>query len=629
MKKIFAVLLAAMVIFASGCQSQDTGKIDYSDSSFSLSPKPLAAKSVKQNPYLAKSESNIHNDGYNSDSTDAVLPLGIYTEVNSSLETVGIQAPPAIFYDEYGNAISPLLGGITIRDLNSDVITTIGSFIPSKDDNGSYSIQSSYSFVDAQNNIVCPTSHNHVLILKTMDEDGNILETFEKIADIDIKKLVEAVIDRQTEQNLLAVTYDYEGNLWFVTGEGAENGIASCEDGCVILTNKACYLLKANEGVDVVWRTEYGSNGANDSEAGSTTTGGGLSWGGGSSPTLTQDYVLFTDNLDPVNLIALDIKTGKLAASAPVLDDLAEGQQVSVENSIIVYDGEEAVSTIVCNWFGAGSADLAKDDSDSSIQSFENIYDVNWMQNGNEYIMPGIERVDLIETENGKEMKTIWSRNDISSTSIFKLSTATGYLYGYDQDPETKMWRYIILDFETGKTVYTKDVSSLSGYNNMAIGMFTGGDGNTLYCPTGCMELLRLQDRFVYLPEIPYREVDLDSAERSILTDEEKLKAGIHGDAASYVFTASVENVHTTTTVAFRGNGLDGTGEGYTLYAYSSNGNFKKVNDENWSFVFDGETLSTSDIYEIHIPIDDNSIYDIDEAENNIRVSVVLVNENQ
>ena len=88
MKKIFAVLLAAMVIFASGCQSQDTGKIDYSDSSFSLSPKPLAAKSVKQNPYLAKSESNIHNDGYNSDSTDAILPLGIYTEVNSSLETV-------------------------------------------------------------------------------------------------------------------------------------------------------------------------------------------------------------------------------------------------------------------------------------------------------------------------------------------------------------------------------------------------------------------------------------------------------------------------------------------------------------------------------------------------------------
>ena len=121
----------------------------------------------------------------------------------------------------------------------------------------------------------------------------------------------------------------------------------------------------------------------------------------------------------------------------------------------------------------------------------------------------------------------------------------------------------------------------------------------------------------------------MDSAERSILTDEEKLKAGIHGDAASYVFTASVENVHTTTTVAFRGNGLDSTGEGYTLYAYSSDGNFKKVNDENWSFVFDGETLRTSDIYEIPIQLDANSISDIDDADNNISVSVVLVHENQ
>ena len=32
-------------------------------------------------------------------------------------------------------------------------------------------------------------------------------------------------------------------------GEGAENGIASCREGAVILTNLACYLLRANGGV--------------------------------------------------------------------------------------------------------------------------------------------------------------------------------------------------------------------------------------------------------------------------------------------------------------------------------------------------------------------------------------------
>ena len=114
-------------------------------------------------------------------------------------------------------------------------------------------------------------------------------------------------------------------------------------------------------------------------------------------------------------------------------------------------------------------------------------------------------------------MKSVWCRNDLSDTSIMKLSTATGYIYGYVQDLTTGMWQYIILDFETGETVFTMDVSNKYGYNNMAIGMYAGNSGNALYCPTGYLELLRLQDRFVYLPEMPYREVDLDhdGAQRS------------------------------------------------------------------------------------------------------------------
>ena len=41
---------------------------------------------------------------------------------------------------------------------------------------------------------------------------------------------------------------------------------------------------------------------------------------------------------------------------------------------------------------------------------------------------PGIERMDTVKTANGYEMKSIWSRNDLSDTSILKLSTATGYI---------------------------------------------------------------------------------------------------------------------------------------------------------------------------------------------------------
>ena len=35
---------------------------------------------------------------------------------------------------------------------------------------------------------------------------------------------------------------------------------------------------------------------------------------------------------------------------------------------------------------------------------------------GNVMIAPGIERVDTVKTANGYEMKSVWSRNDLSDT---------------------------------------------------------------------------------------------------------------------------------------------------------------------------------------------------------------------
>ena len=93
------------------------------------------------------------------------------------------------------------------------------------------------------------------------------------------------------------------------------------------------------------------------------------------------------------------MKTGEIVASLPVLDDLPGGYQVAVENSAIVYDDSEGtVSTIVCNWFGAGNAGLADPNNDSSIQSYANIYDQNWLMKGNVMIAPGVERVDTMKT---------------------------------------------------------------------------------------------------------------------------------------------------------------------------------------------------------------------------------------
>ena len=636
--------------------------------------KTLTPKVIDENPYMAASDSNIHHDCYNTDSTDEVLPVDIYSEINVSYEKVNPNASPAVFFDSYGHSVVPLLGGLAIRDINADEAQTLGYFSPKQHDNGSYLIQSSYSFVDESNRIVCPTNDNRVLMLKATDEEGNVLPEFEKVLDIDIKAAAEAALGKTLDQNLLSVVFDYEGNLWFATGgfriypdrkqqgtfgyvsraaidkilngedvdlsdavfvyelepgEGAENGIAASKEGAVILTNLKCYLLQADNGVKKVWETSYKSVGAKESKEGDETTGGGLAWGGGCSPSLTNDLVMFTDNQDPVNLIAVDMKTGEQVASMPVIDELPEGTQVSVENSAIVYDdGEGTVSTIVCNWFGAGSAKLGEADNDSSIQSYENIYDVGWLRQGNKMIAPGIERVDTVKTEDGYEMKSIWCRSDLSDTSMMKLSTATGYIYGYVQDMETGMWQYIMLDFETGETAFTMDISDKPGYNNMAIGMYAGNSGNALYCPTGYLELLRLQDRFVYLPEMPYRKVDLDQAMRNVLSQEKFAADGGHGDVEGWLNTITIENVHPNTTVAVRMKGISGETGSMKLYAYGADGTLKEVPAEKWHIqTEDGETpdtLSEDVLYEVHMTVEDGGDFDLSETEKEIKISAVL-----
>ena len=225
-------------------------------------------------------------------------------------------------------------------------------------------------------------------------------------------------------------------------------------------------------------------------------------------------------------------------------------------------------------------------------------------------------------------MKSGWSRNDLSDTSILKLSTATGYVYGYVQDLATGMWQYIILDFENGETVFTMDVSNKYGYNNMAIGMYAGNSGNALYCPTGYLELLRLQDRFVYLPEMPYRQIDLDQTARNVLTQEKFTADGGEGNAASWLNTVSVRSVHPNTTVAFRMNNLSGSAAELKLYAYGADGKLAQVAPELWSITNEnGEQaaeLTDGELYEVRVTVVDNDVLDLNEAQKEIKLSVVL-----
>lgn len=658
---LFLLILAIMmfILYFTMVVSGKSQSTDAQGSQPALVPRPMAPKEVAENPYMAASDNAIHNDIYASDVTDAVAPLGICSQLSTSVETQNKQAPSAAFYDTKGNAVTPYLGGIAIVTMDGEQVEHLGSFVPSRDDGGGYAFQISYSFVDSRDNVVAPTSDGRILVLRTMDEAGNILPVFEKVMDIDLMAQAEAQLAEEIDQNLLSIVYDYEGNLWFTTGgfriypdrgdqgfigyiskeymqqeagenvsladhiffyplepgEGAENGIAANEDGAVILTNLACYMLTAEDGVRISWRTPYESNGANDAEADSGYTGGGLAWGSGTSPTLTNDLVIFTDNLDPVNLIALSSETGEVAAQIPVLDELGEDTPVSVENSILVYaSGDGSATVIVANWFGAGNAGLAAPDADSSIQSYENIYDANWTAYGNAYIAPGVERVDFMKTDQGYEAKKVWSRADLRETAMIKLSTATGYLYGYWQDLDSGMWVYEALDFATGQTVLRQEVSTLNGYNNMAVGLIIDPDGNGIYCPTNIMEMVCWQDDFAYLPNSPAKEISPQNQARTSLYSQQ-----LPGDrtAASYLMTVTVDNLREEDTLALRLNGLTAAPQDYVLLYEDQKGDLWEV-PVSWSLCAAGggelkadQTLSEDTLYEVRLSIADGSQMDL------------------
>lgn len=523
--------------------------------------------------------------------------------------------------------------------------------------------------------MVLPTSHGHVIILRTYDETGAVLPVFEKILDVDVTQAAQAILGEDIDTRLLSIVYDYQGNLWFVTGgfqirperdpagflgylsreyidrtlagenlsaeeylhfyrlaegESAENGISSSEHGAVILTNMTCYMLNANDGVEVVWRTEYESNGVNAASEDSSYTGIGLAYGSGTTPTLTKDLVLFTDNLDPINLLALSAETGEVVTSVPTLDQLDADVPVSVENSILVYSAEEErTSIIVCNWFGAGNAGLSDPNADTSVQSYDNLYDANWMTKGNQYIAPGVERVDVIKTDTGYQTEKVWFREDIQDTSMIKLSTATGYLYGYWQDVSTGMWKYEALDFETGETAYTVPVSDLAGYNNLAVGMIADVKGNALYCPTGNMEMVCWQDDFIYLPGSPVKTVKLSDMERYRLTDEVfQALSDTSLSPASYLMKATVRNVGQETEIAFRVNGLDGSVSDYTLFVEAADGTLREYDGE-WNLCNQSgeyiKNLNKDDVVELRLHFQDGGELDMDETENTTKLSIILV----
>ena len=109
MKRLLsAVITLLLLLCLAGCSDSEEStdvaestnmRENTGDTSTALVPKEMAPNAVTPNPYMADSDNSVHNDSYNSDVTNAVFPLGIYSQLNLSLETQNPQAPSAAFYE--------------------------------------------------------------------------------------------------------------------------------------------------------------------------------------------------------------------------------------------------------------------------------------------------------------------------------------------------------------------------------------------------------------------------------------------------------------------------------------------------------------------------------------------------
>lgn len=167
------------------------------------------------------------------------------------------------------------------------------------------------------------------------------------------------------------------------------------------------------------------------------------------------------------------------------------------------------------------------------------------------------------------------------------------------------------------------DVSSKPGYNNMAIGMYAGRDGNKLYCPTGYKELLRLQDRFVYLPEMPYRKVDLDKTRRTVVSAAEFAAAGGQGTPATWLHTVTFDNLHPKTIAAIRVNGLTGKASDYKLYAKGTDGKYHAFTG-SWSLENASGRLRAQKVYEIRFTLQDGGDFDLSTDAKEVTAAILL-----
>lgn len=442
-------------------------------------PDPAPSLAIPQHPFMAANErSNLHNDGYQTDSYARSGPLGgpgITATTGSFRGVCG-----SLTFDGRGRVLTICVGAggdVTLRRLDPVTLEGEAEFTlprrPARIGNPFQNFTGGgYFYLDHKDRVVVGTADFRLLVIGQTTNGAFRIEQ-----DIDLKSAV------PESDAIISVLPDWTGRYWIATRNGVVatadrttgalkvldtqepngNSFAVGDDGVYIVTDAAMYRFRAAaDGTpEAVWREVYPNDG--------TRKPGQSQAGSGTTPTLMgTDLVSITSNADPIDVVVYRRGTNlagkpRELCRAPVFAKgassndqslLTDGTNLVVENNF-GYEGPQAVAV------GATTS-------------------------------PGLARVDV---DREKATCTVrWTAAQVSAPSVVpKLALGAGLVYTYTKpggDP-TDPWYLTALSYRTGKTVFQARSGAGALLNNNYAPVSIGPDGTAYVGVLGGLVALR------------------------------------------------------------------------------------------------------------------------------------------
>jgi hypothetical protein len=409
-------------------------------------PQRVQAPQPPRHPFMAANGRNsVHNDAYQSDTYRYAGPLGsdmrTYSQAFGGIGSCGI----TIVFDKQGRLLTTCVSATTVdlRMLDPETLDTIAvqPLPPRVIPPGQNPFQTpggAYFYLDDKDRAI--VSVNRLIFVIAVE--GN---TLRRVRTYDMSKYVPA------SDQLNSALPDWKGRIWFVTrrqgivgvlnprtgkvlgryrtGEAIGNSFSMDETGGVfVVTDRAQYRfdLGKRKKPKVSWRFRYDNI--------KKQKPGQFDAGSGTTPTLMgKKYLSIADNAQRMQVVVLrrgrHLKKGqrRLVCEHPVFKRGAG----ATENSIIATDR----AMVVENNYGYAPPPEATSNGATTE--------------------PGVARVDV--KKNGKGCRTVWNSQEISPSTVPKLSLATGLVYLYTKPPGTPdKWYVTAVNFRTGKTVWSR-----------------------------------------------------------------------------------------------------------------------------------------------------------------------------